>query len=254
MMWLLNPEIWPALLTLTALEVVLGIDNVIFIAILAQRLPPALQAKARRMGLAMAMFTRIALLFSLTLLMKLTKPVFALLGNDISGRDMILIAGGLFLLGKSTLEIHASLEGEEKIPGEETPGAPASFFFVVTQIMILDIVFSLDSVITAIGLTNHLPVMVTSIIVAVIFMIYLADRISQFIEAHPTFKILALSFLLLVGMALVAEGADIHIPKGYIYFAMTFSIFVEMLNMKMRKSFSKPVKLRHAIRPEGEKE
>ena len=244
MEWLFAPHIWLALLTLTALEIVLGIDNIIFIAVLAQRLPAHQQSKGRRLGLAMAMITRIALLFCITFIMKLTAPLFTLLTEQISGRDIILIAGGLFLLGKSTVEIHAGLEGEENHSGTSINGNPVSFTGVIIQIMLLDIVFSLDSVITAIGLTQHLPIMVAAIIIAVIFMIYLADGVSTFIETHPTIKILALSFLLLVGVALIGEGLDLHIPKGYIYFAMAFSIFVEMLNMKIRKKTSPPLELR----------
>ncbi len=246
MEWLLDPQIWLALITLTALEIVLGIDNIIFIAVLAQRLPPEQQSKGRRAGLAMAMITRILLLFCLTLIMKLTSPLFHVFTEGISGRDIILIAGGLFLLGKSTVEIHVALEGEE---GHDPAGnmVSASFISVVVQIMILDIVFSLDSVITAIGLTHHLPIMVTAIVIAVLFMIYLADRVSSFIETHPTIKMLALSFLLLVGVALIGEGLDLHIPKGYIYFAMAFSVFVEMLNLKIRKQMASPVKLRRQV-------
>ena len=245
--WFLDPQIWMALITLTALEIVLGVDNVIFIAILAQKLPPHLQSKGRRTGLAMAMITRIALLFSITLIMQLTRPWFQIMGVEISGRDLILMAGGLFLLGKSTVEIHSGLEGEASATTGPRDLSPASFAATVTQIMILDIVFSLDSVITAVGLTGHLGVMVAAIIIAVIVMVTLSDRISRFIESHPTFKILALSFLLLIGMSLIAEGADLHIPKGYIYFAMAFSIFVEMLNMKIRKRKNDPVKLRHEM-------
>ena len=244
MEWLFDPQIWLALLTLTALEIVLGIDNIIFIAVLAQRLPAHQQSKGRRLGLAMAMITRIALLFCITWIMKLTAPLFTLLTEEISGRDIILIAGGLFLLGKSTFEIHANLEGEEAHGDASVEVKQASFTGIIIQIMILDIVFSLDSVITAVGLTHHLPIMVGAIVIAVIFMIYLADKVSAFIETHPTIKILALSFLLLVGVALIGEGLDLHIPKGYIYFAMAFSVFVEMLNMKMRKKTSPPIELR----------
>lgn len=244
MEWLVDPQIWLALLTLTALEIVLGIDNIIFIAILAQRLPAHQQSTGRRVGLAMAMITRIALLFCITFIMKLTAPIFTLLAEEISGRDIILFSGGLFLLGKSTVEIHASLEGEESHHSTNSEVKQASFTGVIIQIMILDIVFSLDSVITAVGLTHHLPIMVAAIIIAVIFMICLAEKVSAFIEEHPTIKILALSFLLLVGLALIGEGLDLHIPKGYIYFAMAFSIFVEMLNMKMRQKKSPPLELR----------
>jgi len=244
MEWVFNPEIWVALLTLTVLEIVLGIDNIIFIAIIAGRLPKAQQAKGRSVGLAMAMVTRIALLFSLSLIMRLTSPLFTVLSHEISGRDIILILGGLFLLGKSTLEIHTSLEGGEG-HGAGTPRKKsAGFLNVIAQIMVLDVVFSLDSVITAIGLVNQLPVMVAAIIIAVVVMIFVSGGISRFIERHPTIKILALSFLLLIGVALVGEGLDLHIPKGYIYFAMAFSVFVEMLNMRIRKGPAKPVQLR----------
>ena len=244
MNWLADPQIWLAFATLTALEIVLGIDNIIFIAIIAGRLPPHLQARGRLIGLLMAMVTRIALLFSLSLLMGLTSPLFTVLGQEISGRDLILLCGGLFLLGKSTLEIHHHLEGAEthlqKGPVKKGP----SFSGIIFQIMLLDIVFSIDSVITAIGLVNQLPVMVAAIVVAVVFMIFLAGPVSRFIEAHPTIKILALSFLLLIGIALVGESLELHIPKGYIYFAMAFSVFVEMLNLRIRKRERLPLKLR----------
>ena len=241
--FLSDPQIWLALLTLTALEIVLGIDNIIFIAILAGKLPENVQAKARSIGLLLAMITRIILLFSITLIMRLTQPLFTILSNGISGRDIILILGGLFLLGKSTLEIHDNLEGEE----ERTIKRQAtSFFSVIMQIMILDIVFSLDSVITAVGLSGNLPVMITAIVISIGFMLFLAGPISKFVEDHPTLKILALSFLLLIGFTLVGEGLELHIPKGYIYFAMAFSVFVEFLNMKMRKRRVEPVKLRHS--------
>ncbi|MFC1830170.1 TerC family protein [Thermodesulfobacteriota bacterium] len=241
--WLADPQIWMALVTLTALEIVLGIDNIIFIAILAGRLPKHQQKKGRTIGLGMAMITRIALLFSITLIMKLTAPLFAVFGKEISGRDLILIAGGLFLLGKSTLEIHSNLEGEEEHAEHGVQRKAASFFSVVFQIMILDIVFSLDSVITAVGLANQLSVMVAAIVIAVLFMMFLAGTISNFVEGHPTIKILALSFLLLVGLSLMGEGLDMHIPKGYIYFAMAFSVFVEILNLKIRRRRA-PVQLR----------
>ncbi len=243
MAWLSDPQLWMALLTLTALEIVLGIDNIIFIAILAGRLPEHLQAKGRTIGLVLAMIMRIGLLFSITLIMKLTAPLFAVLGSEISGRDIILILGGLFLLGKSTLEIHGNLEGEEAHDETKTTRRTVSFRGVIIQIMLLDIVFSLDSVITAIGLADQLSVMVAAIVIAVIFMMFLAGGISRFVEGHPTIKILALSFLLLVGISLVGEGLDMHIPKGYIYFAMAFSIFVESLNLRIRKSRT-PVHLR----------
>jgi predicted tellurium resistance membrane protein TerC len=243
MNWLADPQIWLALVTLTALEIVLGIDNIIFIAIIAGRLPAHQQRRGRTIGLLLAMLTRVALLFSLTLIMRLTAPLFTVLEQGISGRDIILILGGLFLLGKSTLEIHAQLEGEEGHGSGQAAAGTAGFAGVIIQIILLDIVFSLDSVITAIGLVNQVPVMVAAIVIAVIFMIFLAGPVSRFIENHPTVKILALSFLLLIGMALVGEGLELHIPKGYIYFAMAFSVFVEMLNLRVRRRSQKPVRL-----------
>ena len=245
MEWLMDPQIWFALATLTALEIVLGVDNIIFIAILAGRLPPEQQEKGRTIGLALAMITRIALLFSITLIMRLTHPWFSVFGNAISGRDLILILGGLFLLGKSTVEIHANLEGEEGHGDDDAGRAVASFKSVVIQIMLLDIVFSIDSVITAIGLAEQLAVMVAAIVIAVGVMMALAGAIGRFVETHPTIKILALSFLLLVGVSLIGEGFDLHIPKGYIYFAMAFSVFVELLNLKVRGGERAPIKLRH---------
>ena len=243
--WIFNPEIWIALLTLTALEIVLGIDNIIFITVLAGRLPENERNRGRIIGLAMAMITRILLLLSLTWIMGLTKPLFQLLSYEISGRDIILLIGGLFLLAKSTHEIHANLEGEEE--RVETSKA-VSFVGVITQIAILDIVFSLDSVITAVGLVNQIPVMVAAIIIAIIVMMVSAKSIGDFVESHPTIKILALSFLILVGVSLIGEGLDLHIPKGYIYFAMAFSVGVEMLNIKMRsRRKTKPVKLHKAL-------
>ena len=239
----LSPEAWMALISLTLLEIVLGVDNIIFIAILAGRLPKHQQARGRTIGLIMAMFMRIALLFSITFVMRLTEPLFTVFDRAISGSDLILIAGGLFLIFKSTMEIDASLEGEEE-HHDFSKQATVTFFGIIVQIMIFDIVFSLDSVITAIGLADDLPVMVTAIMVAVGFMIFLAGTVSKFVEDHPTFKILALSFLILIGTALVAEGFDLHIPKGYIYFAMAFSVFVEVLNMKLHKRAIRPIKLR----------
>ncbi len=232
--WLFSPEILAALLTLTALEIVLGIDNIIFISILASRLPAEKQSSARVVGLAAAMLTRIGLLFSLTWLMGLSAPLFTVLGHDISGRDLILICGGLFLLGKATFEIHEKLELKEKDKEAAVPRHP-SFVGTITQIMILDIVFSLDSVITAVGMANQLWIMVTAVVVAVGFMMVAAGAVSRFIEKRPTIKMLALSFLLLIGFVLVAEGVGQHIAKGYIYFAMFFSFFVELLNMRVRK-------------------
>jgi len=249
----MDPHIWLALITLTSIEIVLGIDNIIFIAIIAGRLPTHQQAKGRTIGLIMAMLTRIALLFSLTLIMRLTTPFFTLLGQEISGRDIILILGGLFLLGKSTLEIHANLEGGEDHSTGTPDNGKARFSSIIFQIVMLDIVFSFDSVITAIGLVNQLPVMVVAIIISVIFMIFISGAISRFIERHPTVKVLALSFLLLIGVALVGEGLDLHIPKGYIYFAMAFSVFIEMLNLKMRSRQLAPVRLRRSTPDKSQK-
>ncbi len=229
---LLDPQTWLAFATLTALEVVLGIDNIIFIAILAGRLPRAQQQRARIVGLAVAMLTRIALLLSLTWMMRLTVPLFELFGEALSGRDLILIVGGLFLLAKSTVEIHKTMEGDGDIVGG---GQAASFTWIVLQIGVLDIVFSLDSVITAIGLAEQVAVMVAAIVVAVLVMMVAARPISEFVDRHPTIRVLALSFLVLIGTALVAEGLDLRIPKGYIYFAMAYAVLVEMLNMRMRK-------------------
>jgi predicted tellurium resistance membrane protein TerC len=242
--WISDPQAWIALVTLTALEIVLGIDNIIFISILAGKLPHNEQAKARTLGLTLAMFTRIALLFSLTIIMRLTAPLFTVLGNEISGRDIILIVGGLFLIAKSTHEIHEKLEGDE---GKTSRKVTASFASVIIQIMLLDIVFSLDSVITAIGMASALGIMVTAVVIAVIFMMIFAGAISDFVQKRPTIKMLALSFLLLIGVALIAEGLDQHIPKGYIYFAMAFSVFVEMLNLKLRGRAIEPLKLREPI-------
>lgn len=242
---LTDPQAWVALATLTFLEIVLGIDNVIFIAILASKLPESEQKKARTVGLLLAMLVRIGLLFSLSWLMKLTGTLFTVLENDISGRDLILIAGGMFLLGKSTVEIHGKLEGEE---GEGGKKGSATFGMILLQIVLLDIVFSLDSVITAIGMVDQIWVMVTAIVIAVGTMIAFMESISDFVERRPTVKMLALSFLLLIGVALVADGLDFHIPKGYIYFSMGFAVFVEMLNLKIRKVSGTPVKLRRKIR------
>jgi predicted tellurium resistance membrane protein TerC len=230
--WLTDPEIWIALVTLTFLEIVLGVDNIIFISILSGKLPAAQQPKARRVGLLGAMLTRIALLFSLAWVIGLTAPWFALLGHEISGRDVILIMGGLFLIGKSTFEIHDKLEGEE---GHASRKVSPSFAGVIIQIMLLDVVFSLDSVITAVGMVDELWVMITAVIAAVALMMISAETISHFVHRHPTVKMLALSFLLLIGMSLLLEGFDQHIPKGYIYFAMGFSVFVEMINLRLRR-------------------
>ncbi len=239
MEWLTDPQVWLALVTLTGLEIVLGIDNIIFISILAGKLPKEKQEKARVIGLGLALFTRVLLLFSLTWLMGLTTPFFTIMQKGISGRDLILICGGIFLLWKSTMEIHEKLEGEEE---HETTRAAASFAGVLVQIMLLDIVFSLDSIITALGMANQLAVMVAAVVLAVFFMMFFSGHISAFVERHPTIKMLALSFLILIGVALIGDGFGMHIPKGYIYFAMAFSVMVEMLNLKMRKQ-GKPVKL-----------
>ena len=228
--WIASPEAWISLLTLTVLEIVLGIDNIIFIAILADRVKEESRAKARRVGLTLAISTRILLLFSIVWIMRLTTTLFTVMDHAVSGRDLILIAGGMFLLFKSTREIHENLEGDEHTDGRTRTAA--SFMSVIIQIALLDIVFSLDSVITAVGVADHLPVMVLAVLIAGFFMIASADRVSGFVSAHPTVKVLALSFLLLIGMSLVAEGMGQHIPKGYIYFAMGFSIFVEMINLR----------------------
>jgi predicted tellurium resistance membrane protein TerC len=229
--WTTSAEGWIALATLTVLEIVLGIDNIIFISILAGKLPQADRARARKVGLSLAMIIRILLLLSITWVMGLTAPLFAVLGQEISGRDIILIVGGLFLLGKSTLEIHEKLEGVE---GHGSAKVVASFAAVIVQILLLDIVFSLDSVITAVGMADDVAVMILAVIIAVGVMLVSAGTISDFVERHPTVKILALSFLLLIGVSLMAEGFDQHIPKGYIYFAMAFSVFVEMINLRVR--------------------
>jgi predicted tellurium resistance membrane protein TerC len=240
-----DPQVWLAFLTLTALEIVLGIDNIIFISILVGRLPEAQRQRGRTIGLALAMITRILLLLSITWVMSLSADLFAIAGLGISGRDLILIGGGLFLLAKSTLEIHTGLEGEE---AHREAGGGATFTSVILQIAIIDIVFSLDSVITAVGMADHVEVMIAAVVVAVLVMMFLAGPISNFVDRHPTIKMLALSFLILIGMALVGEGFDFHIPKGYIYFAMAFSVAVEMLNIRMRKRLTTgPVKLRKKL-------
>ncbi len=244
MEWLSDPQAWAALATLTALEIVLGIDNIIFISILVGRLPARQRQKARVLGLGLAMGTRLLLLASLAWVMSLNAPLFALLGQEISGRDLILLGGGLFLLLKATSEIHTSLEGIEETRKHQAVG---SFAGVLAQIAIIDIVFSLDSVITAVGLAQQLSVMAIAIVISVIVMMFAAKSISDFVDAHPTIKMLALSFLILVGMALIAEGADFHIPKGYIYFAMAFSVGVEMLNLRLRRRAA-PVALHKPVR------
>jgi predicted tellurium resistance membrane protein TerC len=240
MEWLTDPQVWLALITLTALEIVLGIDNIIFISIQAGKLPVHQQEKARLVGLGLAMFIRVALLFSLTWLMGLTAPLFTVLQQEISGRDFILISGGIFLLWKSTMEIHEKLEGEEGPSAGST--VKVSFTAVIIQILLLDIVFSLDSIITALGMANKLAVMVAAVVIAVGFMMLFSGKISAFVDRHPTVKMLALSFLLLIGVALIGDGLDMHIPKGYIYFAMAFSVMVEMLNIRLRRQGT-PVKL-----------
>jgi predicted tellurium resistance membrane protein TerC len=238
--WISNPEIWTALLTLTALEIVLGIDNIIFISILAGKLPVHQRDRARVLGLAAAMITRILLLFSLNWVIGLTDPIFTVFDQEISGRDLILLIGGLFLIGKSTFEIHEKLEGAEEHSAQR---AAASFTSVIIQIMLLDIVFSLDSVITAVGMAKHIEVMVAAVVISVAIMLVASGPISRFVDQHPTVKILALSFLLLIGTSLVAESFDQHIPKGYIYFAMGFSVLVEALNLRVRKPAVEPVQL-----------
>jgi len=243
MHWLTDPQAWAALVTLAVLEIVLGIDNVVFISILSGKLPLEQQRKARLMGLAAAMISRILLLASLAWIMKLSAPLFNVLGNEISGRDLILILGGLFLLVKATREIHEGLEGGHE-GGERR--AAATMASVISQIMLVDIVFSLDSVITAVGMANDLGVMVTAIVIAVGFMMLFAEPVSKFIDTHPTVKVLALSFLLLIGVALVADGLDHHIPKGYIYFAMAFSIFVELINLRSTRRSAHPARLGHS--------
>jgi predicted tellurium resistance membrane protein TerC len=242
--WIANPDVWISLLTLTALEVVLGIDNVIFISILAGKLPAHQQDRARKLGLSLALITRILLLCSLAWMMRLTTPLFSVIDHGVSGRDLILILGGLFLIGKSTHEIHGKLEGED---GAATARLAPSFFAVIVQILILDIVFSLDSVITAVGMASMLGVMIAAVIIAVIVMLVFAGAISAFVDRHPTIKMLALSFLLMIGATLVADGLGHHVPKGYIYFAMAFSLGVEMLNLRMR-SKRKPVELHQPYR------
>jgi predicted tellurium resistance membrane protein TerC len=249
MEWLSDPQVWMQLITLTALEIVLGIDNIIFISILAGKLPLNQQGRARVVGLALAMLMRIALLFSIVWLTKLTVTLFTVLGNAISGRDLIFIIGGLFLIAKSTYEIHEKLEGVEGKSSQKIKAT--SFASVIIQIILLDIVFSLDSVITAVGMANKLGIMIAAVVIAVGFMLLFAGLISSFVERHPTLKILALSFLLLIGVTLIADGLDQHIPKGYIYFAMAFSVFVEMLNMKLRRHEMEPIKLRAAYTEEN---
>jgi predicted tellurium resistance membrane protein TerC len=242
--WLISPEAWIALGTLTALEIVLGIDNIIFISILVSRLPENQRNLGRRVGLVLAMIARLALLFSIVWVMGLTAPWFTLLAQDFSGRDVILILGGLFLLGKSTHEIHHSLEG---VTESKVATTAATLGSVLLQVAVLDIVFSLDSVITAVGLVKQVSIMAVAIVLAVGVMLMAAKAIGDFVDAHPTIKILALSFLILVGVTLIVEGFDVHVPKGYIYFAMAFSVGVEMLNIRMRKKQAAPVKLHKQV-------
>lgn len=245
--WIMQPEAWVALLTLTALEIVLGIDNIIFISILVGRLPAEQRVFARRAGLGLALLTRLGLLMSLAWIMGLTDPLFTLLNQAISGRDIILIGGGLFLLAKSTHEIHNSLEGDDENEGTMAGKAGAALLSILMQIAVLDIVFSLDSVITAVGMVSNVTLMALAIIIAVGIMLWASGPISDFVDAHPSIKMLALSFLILVGVTLIAEGLGLHVPKGYIYFAMAFSFGVEMINIRMRKNRSKAIALRKQI-------
>jgi predicted tellurium resistance membrane protein TerC len=241
MEWLLDPQAWIALATLTVLEIVLGVDNIIFISILVGRLPARQRQRARVVGLALAMATRVLLLLTLAWIMGLTRPLFGVLGREVSGRDLILVAGGLFLLWKSVHEIHNSLEGETE---HRRGAAGAGFAAVIAQIAVIDIVFSLDSVITAVGMVDDVGVMITAIVLAVLVMMFAAKPIGEFVDRHPTIKMLALSFLILVGFALLADGFNFHIPKGYVYFAMAFSVGVEMLNLRVRAKHREPVRLR----------
>ena len=248
--WLTDPQIWIAFITLVSLELVLGVDNVIFISILAGKLPRHEQARARTIGLALAVISRILLLFSLSWIIGLTEPLFQVFTLEISGRDIILVLGGLFLLAKATYEIHQKLEGAE---GHASAGVKASFSSVIVQILLLDVVFSLDSVITAVGMVDQLAIMIAAVVIAAVVMIISAGPISAFVDRHPTIKMLALSFLLLIGFTLIIEGFHQHIPKGYIYFAMGFSVLVEMLNLRLRK-VTTPVKLHEPYTPETGKE
>lgn len=247
MEWIADPQAWIALGTLTALEIVLGIDNIIFISVLVSRLPEHQRQRARMIGLSIAMVSRILLLLVIAWIMGLTEPLFSVLGQEISGRDLILIGGGLFLLGKATHEIHNNLEGDD--PSESGSPVTAGFWSVLIQIGLIDVVFSIDSVVTAVGLADHVPVMVIAIVIAVGVMMVSARAVGQFVDRHPTVKMLALSFLTLIGFTLVAEGFEFHIPKGYVYFAMAFSVGVEMLNIRVRarRKRKRPVKLRRSL-------
>lgn len=246
MEWLTQPATWIALITLIALELVLGVDNIIFISILAGKLPDEQQARARTTGIALAVITRLLLLLSLSWIIQLTDPIFTVMGFSLSERDVILLAGGIFLLWKATHEIHEKLAGTQ---GHASARVHAVFWSVIVQIMLLDIVFSLDSVITAVGMVDELPIMIAAVIIAALAMIFLAAPLSNFVEGHPTIKILALSFLLMIGFTLVVEGLHVHIPKGYIYFAMGFSVMVEVLNLRLRQRSETPVELRSAYAP-----
>ena len=245
-----DPQTWIAFATLTVLELVLGIDNIVFISILAGKLPSEQQSRARYIGLGLALVMRVILLFSLSWVIGLTAPLFTVLGKEISGRDLVLLIGGLFLIGKSTHEVHGSLEGDE---GHTRARVFASLAGVLIQIALLDIVFSLDSVITAVGMVDQIQIMIAAVVVSILFMMMFAGPIGSFVQKHPTVKMLALSFLLLIGVTLIAEGLDLHIPKGYIYFAMAFSIVVEILNLRLRKAKSKPVHLHAAYEDEAAK-
>ncbi|HEX8551840.1 MAG TPA: TerC family protein [Abditibacteriaceae bacterium] len=244
MEWIQDPKSWVAFATLLGLEIVLGVDNIIFISILAAKLPKEQQAKARYVGLGLAMLTRILLLFSLSWIVTLKEPLFQIFGKEISGRDLILLFGGLFLIGKATHEIHHKLEGAE---AHGATGGTAKFAHIIVQILLLDIVFSLDSVITAVGMVDQISIMISAVVVSIMFMMAFAAPLSKFVDKHPTIKMLALSFLLLIGFTLVAEGWGEHIQKGYIYFAMGFSVFVEMLNLRLRKPAAEPVKLHDSL-------
>jgi predicted tellurium resistance membrane protein TerC len=249
--WVTQPDAWVALLTLTVLEIVLGIDNIVFISVLTARLPLHQQARGRAIGLGAALVMRVLLLLTISWIIGLTRPFITILGMELSGRDLILIGGGLFLLAKATTEIHGALEGAEPGHGSGSGRAAASFAGVIVQIGLLDIVFSLDSVITAVGMADDIPVMIIAIVIAIAVMLGAAGPLSRFVEQHPTIKMLALSFLLLIGMSLVAEGFEVHIPKGYIYFAMGFSVFVELLNVRLRPRPAAPIHLRPSTEDAG---